>query len=129
MFMNFLRELYAYMSVLPFIIFAVVFFLYFYWKRDHRRAIVRAMDATTFFLIGADAGLTDLLFRLSFSSIWLYILVFLLAFGLIGNVQHRMKGKVDGARALRVVWRLGFFVLSFLYVLLLLAGIVTYSLR
>jgi hypothetical protein len=127
--MNILRELYAYMSVLPFIIFAIVFFIHFYWKRNHRRAIMRAMDATTFFLIGADAGLTDLLFGFSFSSIWLFILVFLLAFGLIGNVQHRTKGRVDAARALRIVWRFGFFLLSLLYVLLLPAGIVMYLLR
>jgi hypothetical protein len=127
-FANFLRELYAYLSVLPFLVFAVVYGVHYFWKRNFRRAFTVSIDVTMVFLFGAVAGLLDLLLGFRY-SIWLLILAFLIAFGLIGNVQHRMRGRLDAARALRIVWRIGFFVLSVLYILLLLIGIVKYWLR
>ena len=42
----------------------------------------------------------------------------LIAAGLIGSAQNRWKGKVNGKRLLRAVWRLGFVSMSFGYIVL-----------
>lgn len=44
--------------------------------------------------------------------------------GLIGNAQNRARGKVDPRKLLRAVWRLSFFGLSVLYIILMLLAIV-----
>lgn len=128
-FAGFLWDLYAYLAGLPFLVFAGVWIAVYGWKRDKRQATLRSVDITMFFLFGAAAGLLDQLFGFSYGSVWLLILLFLLAFGLIGNAQQRIKGKLDLLKAWKLVWRVGFLVFSAVYVLLMLIGIIVYAVR
>lgn len=41
----------------------------------------------------------------------------------MGNLQHRTKGALDIKRITRAVWRLSFFMMSVMYILLMLIGI------
>ncbi|MFC4778479.1 DUF3397 domain-containing protein [Paenibacillus sp. GCM10023252] len=124
--MNYLLEsvkhLYAYLAVVPLIPFALIYFGYGAYVKDRKRAFRMAMDVTTALLIGCVAVLFD---KMSGSGFGLYgiLLVMLIGGGLLGNAQFRRKGSVDVKRILRAVWRLGFFAMSVLYLLLMCIGI------
>lgn len=125
--MAFLHNLYASLSVLPFLTFLVLWFILYVWRKDKKFATIRAMDVTMVFLIGAVSGLLDQVLGLNFGGLWMIVLVMLIAIGLLGNAQQRMKGKVDVIKAVRIVWRIGFMVLCVLYVVLMLIGMITYA--
>lgn len=108
---------YAAMSVVPFITFGLVWFAVYLIKKDKKLAFVWAMDISTLSLIGAVAVLYNMVFHSSF-GIYLLLLIFLLGFGVMGNVQHRKKGRIDGKRIFRALWRLGFVGLSAAYFIL-----------
>ncbi|MDU5950231.1 MAG: DUF3397 family protein, partial [Paenibacillus macerans] len=59
---------------------------------------------------------------------YLILLVLLIAGGLIGGAQNRLKGKVDVRRLLRAVWRLAFAGTGAAYILLFLISFITYIL-
>jgi hypothetical protein len=124
---GFLLDVFSYLAALPFIVFILVWILYYFWQQDKKLATMRSMDITMVFLIAAVAGMLDQLVNLGFGSIWILILIFILAFGLLGNAQQRLKGRIDAVKSLRVIWRLGFLILSFMYVVLLFIGILTYT--
>lgn len=127
--MRFLWDLllstYALLSLVPFFIFILVWYVARWRTGDKKRATALAMDVTTFFLVGVVAGMLDTM-RFRFGGIWLIILLFLLAIGLIGNAQYRLRKKLDVKRQLRAAWRLGFLGLSAAYLILLVVGIVRY---
>mgnify|MGYP001444979456 CR=1 FL=1 len=127
--MRFLWDLllstYALLSLVPFFIFILVWYVARWRTGDKKRATALAMDVTTFFLVGVVAGMLDTM-RFRFGGIWLLILLFLLAIGLIGNAQYRLRKKLDVKRQLRAAWRLGFLGLSAAYLILLVVGIVRY---
>ncbi len=77
------------------------------------------MDVTTFFLIPIVAVLINGLFNTSFGFYGI-LLFMILGGGLLGNAQYRKRGAVDGKRIFRTVWRLSFFILSFLYILIMI---------
>lgn len=84
---------------------------------DKKVASRLAADITMVFLIGAVSFLFDDLFHTSLEGFWIITLFLLLLAGFIGNAQNRLRGKVDPAKIGRAVWRLGFLVLGFLYIL------------
>lgn len=118
-----IADAYAALASVPFVVFAAVWFGVYAMTRDKKRSTANAMDATTFFLVGIVAALLDSVVRLRFGGIWLLLLLFLLTAGLIGNAQHRLKGRIDVRRLVRAVWRLGFLALSAAYVVLMIVGI------
>ncbi|MDK8180953.1 DUF3397 family protein [Paenibacillus sp. UMB4589-SE434] len=113
------------LAVLPFFPFAAVFFLSSFWLEDKKKRLMLAMDVTTLFLIASVSGIFNVLFHFSFGLYGL-IMFLLLAAGLLGNMKHRKHGKVNIRRLIRTIWRLSFFLLSIVYVLLLLIGIIVY---
>ncbi len=116
-------QIYAVLAIAPAIPFAIVWIAVYLYKKEKKLATKRAMDVTTALLIGVVAVLYDDVFQSTF-GIYLLILLFLLGFGLLGNMQQRAKGKVDLRRTARAVWRLGFMGLSAAYVLLMAVGLV-----
>jgi hypothetical protein len=118
-----LINLYAFFAVVPFISFAVFWFIFVLIWKDKKKAIGTAMDITAFFLVGVVAVMFNEIFN-SALGFWLILLMFLIAVGLIGNAQNRLKGRVDLQKLLKVIWRIGFLVLSVLYILFLLIGII-----
>lgn len=88
-------------------------------------AIKLAMDVTTVFLILSVSALFNNVFGSKF-GFYLILLILLIAVGLIGGAQNRMKGEVDVRRLMRAVWRLTFAGTGLAYVLLFLISIFTY---
>lgn len=114
------------LSIIPFVPFVLVYLVSFYLaKRDRKASIKLAMDVSTFFLILSASALFNLVFSLK-SGFYLILLVILIATGLIGGAQTRMKGKVDIRKLVRVIWRLTFAGTGVLYILLFLIGFFTY---
>ncbi len=85
------------------------------------------MDVTTLFLIGSVAVMSNRLFQ-SGMLFWTVVLLFLVLAGLLGNLQTRIRGRVDMGKIAKTLSRLGFVVLSACYVVLLIIGIGKYML-
>lgn len=122
---EFVQTLYVHLSVVPYLIFAAVWGIsYLIWS-NKKKAIQYAMDVTTFFLIASVAGLANSVMKFSF-SFWFIILLMLIAFGVIGGYQYRLKGQSDIIKVLRLIWRLSFAVLAVLYVILFIIELIRY---
>ncbi|GGD71132.1 DUF3397 domain-containing protein [Paenibacillus nasutitermitis] len=116
------KNVYAALAMIPVVPFILIYFGYASISGDRKRALRLAMDATTALLIGCVAVLFNRIFHSNF-GLYGILLVFLLGGGLLGNVQYRAKGILDFKRVGRAVWRLGFFLMAILYVLLMCIGI------
>ncbi|GIO39143.1 hypothetical protein J41TS12_40040 [Paenibacillus antibioticophila] len=114
------------LSIIPFVPFVLVYLVSLYFaKKDQKAAIKLAMDVSTFFLILSVSALFNIVFSSS-SGFYLILLVILIATGLIGGAQTRMKGKVNIRKLVRVVWRLTFAGTGVLYIVLFLISFFTY---
>jgi hypothetical protein len=116
---NALVQSYAFLATVPIIPFLLVYIVSSLRGGDRKGAFRLAMDVTTAFLIGCVAMLLNRRFDTNFGLFFL-ILLMLIGGGLIGNAQNRIKGKVDTYKLFRAVWRLSFFLLFVLYVVLML---------
>lgn len=124
---NAVSTIYAVFSILPFIFFGLLWVVLLSKYENKKKATNLAMDFTTPLLIVPVAVMYDLIFQSSsFGGIWIIILIFLIFGGLVGNLQNRLKGKVQIKKLFRVIWRLGFLVLSTSYILLLFIGVGIY---
>jgi hypothetical protein len=109
---------YAVLAVVPIVPFLLVFFVVSIRNGDRKKAFRMAMDVTNAFLIGCVAMLINSRLNTHFGLFFL-ILLLLIGGGLIGNAQNRVRGKVDVSKLVRAVWRLSFFLMTVLYVLLM----------
>lgn len=123
--MGLLSDTLTVLAIVPIIPFLLVYFIHYYVKKDKKAALLLAMDVTTLFLILAAAALFNIVFKSGF-GLYLIVLVLLIAGGLIGGAQNRLKGKVDVRRLLRAVWRLAFAGTGVAYILLFLITFITY---
>lgn len=126
---NAILQLYAVLALLPFVSFFLFWAVAYGVKRERKKATEFAMDVTTLLLIGIVSSGFDNVFPNMIGGFWIVLFVFLLMAGLIGNAQNRVHGKVDVRRLIRAVWRIGFFLLAFAYIFLVLIGIVKYFFR
>ena len=113
------------LSVVPIIPFLLVYVIQYAWKRNKNKALLQAMDVTTLFLILAVAGLFNQVFSTGF-GFYLILLFMLVAGGLIGSAQNRLKGKVHVKKLCLAVWRLTFCLTLSSYVILFLIGFFPY---
>lgn len=113
-----LVDVYAALAAFPVIPFIFVYFVERYRTGDKKRAFRLAMDVTTAFLLGCVGFMLN---RRIGSSLGLYfiLLLMLIGAGLIGNAQTRLRGKIDVSKIFRAIWRLSFFAMAVLYVLLM----------
>lgn len=123
--MSLLSNTFIVLAILPIIPFFLVYYIHYFLKRDKKAALLLAMDVTTLFLILAAAALFNIVFKSGF-GLYLIVLILLIAGGLIGGAQNRLKGKVDIKRLLRAVWRLAFAGTGVAYILLFLVSFITY---
>lgn len=123
--MGFIINSGAVLSLIPIIPFFLVYFIAYYVKKDKKTSLMLAMDVTTLFLILSVSALFNIVFRSGF-GFYLILLILLIACGLIGSAQTRLKGKVDIRRMLRAVWRLTFAGTGIAYVVLFLISFITY---
>lgn len=113
------------MSVVPIIPFVIVYAIALYRTRDKKLAVRLSMDVTTLFLVISVSALFNNLFQVRF-GFYLILLLLLITAGLIGGAQNRWKGRVDGKRLFRAVWRLGFLTMSASYILFTFIGLIKY---
>lgn len=117
-----LIHIYAFTAAVPFLWFFVLWIGAYFWHRDGKRATKLAMDVTTLLLIGCVSVLFKQIFGSSF-GFFLILLFFLIGYGLLGNFQYRVKGKINHARIVRLLWRVGFLTLSAVYLLFVIIGL------
>ena len=122
--MNLFINLYALLGTVPFLVFPLVGLAAYAVVNDKKIAIRFAMDVTTFILIGSVSALYDHLFGTEIKGFWILLFILLVLTGLLGNAQNRMRGKVNPQKLLRAIWRIGFLVLVFFYVLLIIISII-----
>lgn len=123
--MEFLRNSFITISVIPIVPFLIVYFAGIGLKREKKSTFLLAMDVTTLFLFLSVSALFNIIFNLDF-GFYLILLIVLISAGLIGGAQNRLKGKVDGKRLFRAVWRLSFILMTVSYVLFLIVGLIQY---
>lgn len=112
-----LVDAYSVLAVVPIIPFLIIYLVVKLRNGDQKRAIQMSMDVTTLFLIGIVSSLLNRL-GTSFGP-YIILLFMLIAAGLIGSAQNRIRGRVDARKLIRAIWRLSFLVLSALYILLM----------
>ncbi|WP_379131501.1 DUF3397 domain-containing protein [Paenibacillus sp. sgz500958] len=123
--MEFLRNSFTLLSVIPVIPFFIVYIISLVLGKDRKESLLVAMDVTTIFLLLSVSALFNLMFDSNF-GFYMFLLIVLIAAGLIGGAQNRLKGKVDGKRLFRAVWRLSFMFMSIGYILFIVAGLIKY---
>ncbi|MBD2861799.1 DUF3397 domain-containing protein [Paenibacillus sp. IB182363] len=121
--MNILIHIYAFTAAVPFLWFFILWIGVYLWRRDTKKATKLAMDVTTLLLIGSVHAMFLQIFHSDF-GFFLILLFFLIGYGLVGNFQYRMKGKLDHVKIVRLLWRLGFLCLSVVYLLFLVVGLI-----
>lgn len=117
-FVNWIVNTYAFLAVIPFVPFIFFWFLFYSIFRDKKKSTRLAMDITTLLLVGSVSFMFNKIFASGF-GLYLILLFFLLAFGFIGNMQHRKTGSNDFSKIIKIIWRIGFVVLSLVYLVLL----------
>ena len=117
-----LIHVYAFSAAVPFLWFFLLWIGGYFWLRDGKRATKLAMDVTTLLLIGSVSVLFKQLFDSGF-GFFMILLFFLIGYGLLGNFQYRIRGKINHIKIIRVLWRVGFLTLSVAYVLFLFIGL------
>jgi len=104
-------------ATIPILIFIIVYFGYGFFIKDRKRAIRMAMDVSTLFFILNVGALINYLFDIT-SGLYGILLVMIIGVGLLGNIYYRKDGAIPWKRIARVVWRVAFFVMVLLYVVL-----------
>ncbi|ULO08862.1 DUF3397 domain-containing protein [Paenibacillus sp. 19GGS1-52] len=123
--MDFLRNSFITLSVIPVVPFFIVYYIGLGLKREKKKTFLLAMDVTTLFLLLSVSALFNNIFQSGF-GFYLIIIIILISAGLIGGAQNRLKGKVDGKRLLRAVWRLSFLFMCIGYLLFMVLGLIKY---
>ncbi len=107
---------------IPYLSFVVIWFIAYYAMRNKKKATGLSIDITAFLLVGAVANQMHKLFG-SWLGFWLMLFVILLIIGLIGRKQNELRGQINPARITKIIMRMGFVVLSFLYIVLLILNL------
>lgn len=123
--MGLIRDSFITLSVIPIVPFMIIYFIGSRMKKDKRKTFLFAMDVTTIFLLLSVSAIFNILFHNDF-GFYLILIIVLICAGLIGGAQNRLKGKVDGKRLFRAVWRLSFFFMSASYFLFMFIGLIRY---
>lgn len=122
-----LQQVYTVLAMVPFVAFFLTWFLVYWLTKDKKKATHASMDITSLFLLGSVAVMSRKLFE-SGMLFWTVVLLFLIAGGMLGNMQNRMRGRIHMLKITRTLGRVGFVVLSFCYIVLLIIGIGAYML-
>lgn len=123
-FFDMLVNVYALLGTVPFLLFPLAGLSAYLAVRDKKKAVRFAADFTMFFLIGSVSVVYDELFRTSIKGFWLVLLLMLLLTGFLGNLQNRVRGRLNPEKLFRAVWRIGFLILAAAYLIMLVIGII-----
>lgn len=118
-----IQSIFTLATIIPFVTFIILRVVLSRLMEDKKRAKDITIDVTTALLIFSVSAMFNVIFEPGISGIWILLLAFLIAFGLAGGAQTRQQGQVDLAKTFRIIWRVGFLVLSLLYVIFFFVGI------
>jgi hypothetical protein len=121
-FINLIEIIYKALAYIPHLTFIVIWFIIYFIKHDKKKSTQWAIDITTVLLLGTVAMQMHKLFN-SWFGFWLMVLMILLITGFIGRQQNNLRGFVHFPRILKILFRIGFVVLSLFYVILLLINL------
>lgn len=122
-FIHFIISIYKALAYIPHLSFIVIWFLIYFIKKDKKKSTRLAIDITTVLLLGTVAIQMHSIFG-SWFGFWLMLFMILLITGIIGRQQNDLRGVVHLPRILKILSRIGFVVLSFIYVVLLLISLI-----
>jgi hypothetical protein len=123
-----IATLYALLATVPFVGFALAWGIGYWIFKNKKKSTRLAMDVTMLLLIGSVASMWNQLFQSRF-GFWVIFLGILIAVGLLGGYQNRVKGTIDVTKIARIVWRVGFVCLATLYVLFLIVNLSIYVIK
>jgi hypothetical protein len=119
---DFFVGIYKVLAYIPLLTFLVIWFLIYYLKRDKKFSTGIAIDITTVLLLGKVSMQLHQLFG-SWFGFWFMLFIILLVTGLIGRQQNDLRGSIHLPRIMKIMSRIGFVVLSFFYVVLLIISL------
>lgn len=122
-FIQLIISIYKALAYIPHLSFIVIWFLVYFIKKDKKKSTRLAIDITTVLLLGTVAMQMHTIFG-SWFGFWFMLFIILLATGIIGRQQNDIRGFVYLPRILKILSRIGFVVLSFIYVVLLLISLI-----
>ena len=122
-FIHFIISIYKALAYIPHLSFIVIWFLIYFIKKDKKKSTRLAIDITTVLLLGTVAIQMHSIFG-SWFGFWLMLFMILLITGIIGRQQNDLRGVVHLPRILKILSRIGFVVLSFIYVVLLFTSLI-----
>jgi hypothetical protein len=120
-----LAQIYAMLAILPFASFVLIWLAAYFMIKDRKYATNLSVDITVFLLIGSVYVMVRQILASSF-LFWLVMAVLLIAAGSAGWLQQERDGAVDPFRIFRFLRRVAFLMLTPIYFLLLLLGIIKY---
>lgn len=119
----FIIQIYKALAYIPHLTFLIIWFLIYFIKKDKKKSTRIAVDIAAVLLLGKVAMQMHTIFG-SWFGFWFMLFIILLLTGIIGRQQNEIRGFVHLPRILKILSRLGFVVLSFIYVVLLLIGLI-----
>jgi len=121
--MNLVQSIIAVAAIIPFVTFVILYLILNRFMEDKKRAKSLTIDVTTGLLIIIVSAMFNVIFEPGINGIWIILFGLLVAFGLAGGAQTRGQGQVNLSKTFRLIWRVGFLLLSALYVIFLFIGI------
>ncbi|OEF96085.1 DUF3397 family protein [Desulfuribacillus alkaliarsenatis] len=124
--MEFIISFLTFFISLPFLAFAVVYFLIKWLHKDKKKASSTAITVTTFCLF---LSVTVMFKEIANFNTGIFIPILLLIIFIIAIVglQWNVKGNIDINKALKGSFRLWFIALAVCYLLLFILGIIRFS--
>jgi hypothetical protein len=110
------HKIYGALSVVPFLPMLVIWICVFAVTKTKKKATQISMDITMLLLIGSVSQMWNSVFKSSFGFGFI-VLILAIPFGLIGGYYNRTGQDANLIKAFRIVWRVGFLVLTSLYIL------------
>ncbi len=116
-----LRKLYAILAAMPPVGYLITYGLVYIVTKNRPLAHLRALDVTTLLLLSA---VSVLWYNVTGGQGWVVVLSLFIFLGTcLALLQWWIRGHFHLRRWLRALWRLGFLLLSVLYVMLFVYGI------
>lgn len=120
--MKWIAQLFAVLSLMPFVIFGIVYPIAYGLTRRRPLAFKRAADVTTFFLFPSVMALCNHLWGWNMSlAFLLWTLVAIV--GVLAFLSWRMRGDIRLLKIVSSVWRGSFLLLSVSYIVLMTIAI------
>lgn len=119
--MGILSSIYGIIVIFPLIGYLIAFVVLKLVLKNHRKAVLLAIDITTLIMIFSVHHLVKVIFNQSF--FWLIVIIMLFFAAILVLYVYKTKGEIEYEKIFKSIWRMYFLILLVMYVLLMLIGI------